>query len=142
MSCSSWRGILVLRVSLTDWLSTPACWSPCRMPRATRFIEPEGYKQRVRELFAGRAQTYHDNPGFHSKVARKVLDAGALKPGNVLLDAACGTGLITLAAAPIVGRSGRVVALDLSDAMIEKARNGQLHMMRWRAFGMLSLEHC
>jgi ubiquinone/menaquinone biosynthesis C-methylase UbiE len=46
----------------------------------------------------------------------------ALRPGERVLDIACGTGLVTWAAAEAVGPRGRVVGTDISDAMIAAAR--------------------
>jgi ubiquinone/menaquinone biosynthesis C-methylase UbiE len=50
------------------------------------------------------------------------LDLAALAPGEHVLDLACGTGLLTLAAADAVGASGKVVGTDLSGQMVDVAR--------------------
>jgi ubiquinone/menaquinone biosynthesis C-methylase UbiE len=50
------------------------------------------------------------------------LDLAALAPGEHVLDLACGTGLLTLAAADAVGPDGTVVGTDLSGQMVEVAR--------------------
>ena len=50
------------------------------------------------------------------------LDLASLAPGEHVLDLACGTGLLTLAAADAVGTNGKVVGTDLSGQMIEVAR--------------------
>lgn len=42
--------------------------------------------------------------------------------GDSVLDVACGTGLVTLRAASLVGPGGRVVGTDLSDRMVEAAQ--------------------
>ncbi|MFI5233594.1 MAG: class I SAM-dependent methyltransferase [Gemmatimonadales bacterium] len=47
-----------------------------------------------------------------------LLDIAALTPGESVLDVACGTGLVTFAAANNVGPAGRVVGTDLSAEMI------------------------
>ena len=44
------------------------------------------------------------------------------QPGEHVLDAACGTGIVARLAAPIVGPSGRTVGLDYDPIMIETAR--------------------
>jgi len=50
---------------------------------------------------------------------RKVFDALALEPGDVFLDLGCGPGDYSMEAAPIVGDSGMVYALDKSEKMVE-----------------------
>jgi ubiquinone/menaquinone biosynthesis C-methylase UbiE len=50
------------------------------------------------------------------------LDLASLAPGEHVLDLACGTGLVTLAAADSVGTNGKVVGTDLSGQMVEVAR--------------------
>jgi len=51
-----------------------------------------------------------------------LMTRAALAPGEQVLDVACGTGLIALAAADAIGPHGRVVGIDLSDRMVEAAR--------------------
>ncbi len=53
----------------------------------------------------------------------KLLACAALEPGERVLDVACGTGLVSFAAAAAVGRRGRVVGVDLSGRMVDAARN-------------------
>ena len=48
-----------------------------------------------------------------------LLDIAEIKPGERVLDVACGTGLITIPAAKKVGDSGEVVATDISQKMVE-----------------------
>ena len=62
-----------------------------------------------------------------------VLELAALKPGERVLDVACGTGLVTFPAADAVGSSGSVVATDLSESMVtrvteESERRGARHV--------------
>jgi ubiquinone/menaquinone biosynthesis C-methylase UbiE len=47
-----------------------------------------------------------------------LLAAAALRPGEDVLDTACGTGLVTLPAAAAVGPGGRVLATDLAPRMV------------------------
>jgi len=51
-----------------------------------------------------------------------LLDAAALQLGERVLDVACGTGLVSFAAAARVGAEGQVLGVDLSARMIETAR--------------------
>lgn len=47
----------------------------------------------------------------------------ALRPGEVVLDVGCGAGIDTLLAARHVGTAGRVLALDMTLAMLERTRH-------------------
>jgi ubiquinone/menaquinone biosynthesis C-methylase UbiE len=53
---------------------------------------------------------------------------GRLNPGEVILDIGCGAGFDTLQAAIQVGPSGRVIAVDMTPAMLEKTRAGAASM--------------
>jgi len=50
-----------------------------------------------------------------------LLEAADLRRGENVLDVACGTGLVTFAAAEAVGTSGKALGVDLSGKMIEEA---------------------
>jgi SAM-dependent methyltransferase len=50
------------------------------------------------------------------------LIAAVVRPGQRVLDVACGTGFATRAAASTVGSHGSVVAIDINPTMIDKAR--------------------
>ncbi len=52
----------------------------------------------------------------------QLLALAALQPGEAVLDLAAGTGLVTFPAAEAVGATGRVVATDISDAMVAMLR--------------------
>jgi SAM-dependent methyltransferase len=47
---------------------------------------------------------------------------GALKPGESVLDIGCGAGFDTLLAARQVGAAGTVIAVDMTEAMLDKTR--------------------
>jgi SAM-dependent methyltransferase len=49
---------------------------------------------------------------------------GDLEPGATVLDIGCGAGFDTLLAAQRVGPAGRVIAVDMTEAMLGKARAG------------------
>ncbi|MBX3465051.1 MAG: methyltransferase domain-containing protein [Planctomycetes bacterium] len=50
-----------------------------------------------------------------------MLQLAALRPGERVLDVACGTGIVSLAAARAVAPDGRVVGVDLAEAMVDAA---------------------
>ncbi|MCL2778246.1 MAG: arsenite methyltransferase [Polyangiaceae bacterium] len=50
------------------------------------------------------------------------LAFSAVKPGDVVLDLGSGAGIDLLLAAKKVGRTGRVIGVDMTDAMLDKAR--------------------
>ncbi len=51
-----------------------------------------------------------------------LLRAGRLEPGQRVLDAATGTGIAAEAALAVVGPGGHVTAADISQAMVDRAR--------------------
>jgi ubiquinone/menaquinone biosynthesis C-methylase UbiE len=74
---------------------------------------------------------------------RRLLELAALRPGEAVLDVACGTGLVTLEAARQVGPDGRVLGTDLSERMVERAAEaaaglglGQARFARMDAEGL------
>jgi len=63
---------------------------------------------------------------------KKLLELAALRPGERVLDTACGTGLVTFPAVRAVGPTGSVVGTDISEKMVEAAhrlaeQNGLAH---------------
>ncbi len=52
---------------------------------------------------------------------RRVL-AGLAGPGDTVIDVGCGPGYFTLPLAEMVGPAGRVIAVDLQPAMLERVR--------------------
>lgn len=67
--------------------------------------------------------------GYLELLARRFVDRRlrhypglALRPGDAVLDAGCGTGEVCGDLARIVGPQGRVAGVDLSEAMVSRAR--------------------
>ena len=50
------------------------------------------------------------------------LSMGQPRPGETVLDIGAGSGMDTFLAAKAVGKSGRVIAVDMTDAMLERGR--------------------
>jgi len=61
-------------------------------------------------------------PAIGAPVARALMEAASLRPGERVLDVACGTGVVTGLAAVQVGTDGVVVGLDVNPGMLAVAR--------------------
>lgn len=53
---------------------------------------------------------------------------GRLAPGERVVDVGCGAGIDTLIASRMIGPEGRAIGVDMTPAMIDKARNGAAAM--------------
>lgn len=75
----------------------------------------------AQHLYNSRSDTYDDSwhPAFASWLVTEILQP---QPGEKILDLACGTGLVTFAAAEITGHGGGVVGVDVTDGMLRVAR--------------------
>lgn len=60
--------------------------------------------------------------GMHRLWKRFTIQQAALRPGQVLLDVASGTGDLAKAFAKIVGPTGKVIMTDINDAMLQVGR--------------------
>jgi len=117
--------------------------------RAAR-VDPEALRSQIRDKYAEVALT--PEKGFHFHTGRPlarmlgyddgIMDAlpqgtvesfagtgnpfsfGDLRPGETVLDIGCGAGFDTLIAARQVLPAGRVIAVDMTPAMLEKAAAG------------------
>jgi len=81
----------------------------------------------VRDVFDSVASRYdimNDlmSAGLHRLWKRYTINRAALKPGNVVLDLAGGTGDLALEFSRKVGKQGQVVLADINAAMLEQGR--------------------
>lgn len=60
-------------------------------------------------------------PAMFRPWAEVLVDFARPRPGERVLDAACGTGVVARRVVPLVGRAGRTVGLDFDPAMIAMA---------------------
>lgn len=69
------------------------------------------------------AQAYEDHlvPTVFGPWARRVVELAAPKPGEVVLDVACGTGIGARLAAPLMAGGGKIISLDVDAGMIAVA---------------------
>jgi ubiquinone/menaquinone biosynthesis C-methylase UbiE len=82
---------------------------------------PEEIKQEVKERFDNLSKTY-DQIHFLKQITVRLVELTHLNQGDVVLDVATGTGAAAIAAAQMVGETGKVVAVDLSPEMLAHAR--------------------
>jgi ubiquinone/menaquinone biosynthesis C-methylase UbiE len=81
-------------------------------------------------------EKWHDwNAVVFASMTRWFCDATGAKPGQLILDAACGTGLPSLALAERIHPGGKVIAIDTSPAMVAAA------MRIARSAGVANIEH-
>ena len=60
---------------------------------------------------------------FYEPLARRLVEMAALHEGQTVLDVGTGTGLAAFLAAKLVGPTGKVLGVDLSDGMLSVATN-------------------
>lgn len=61
-------------------------------------------------------------PVIFTELAERLVAAAAVAPGQQVLDAACGTGVVARAAAGRVGADGQVTGVDINPDMLSTAR--------------------
>ena len=81
-------------------------------------------QQRVQRYGWDRAASYYEQSWSRQLAPAQdlLMKMAALRPGERVLDIACGTGLVTFRAASAVGSTGEVVGTDISEAMVDAGR--------------------
>lgn len=77
-----------------------------------------------REYTGTAAENYQRDfvPAIAEPVSAALFEAAALRPGERVLDVACGTGVIARRAAELVGPTGTATGVDVAPDMIDVAR--------------------
>ena len=88
-----------------------------------RTVEMEEAKTKAAATYNAAADSF-DEPAlsFWDLIGRRTIDRLRLKPGDRVLDVACGSGASALPAAQRVGSSGAVLGIDLAERLLELAR--------------------
>jgi ubiquinone/menaquinone biosynthesis C-methylase UbiE len=87
-------------------------------------------QERLIETYRKKAKHYditsrlYPAPGYPQREQRiRAVRALGLRPGDSVIDMACGTGLNFRLLEKVVGPSGRIVGVDLTDAMLARAED-------------------
>lgn len=92
-------------------------------------------KNKAKETYNAAADCFDHSPlTFWAKYGRKTVERLSLRPGSKVLDTACGTGASAIPAAEIVGCTGKVTGIDISENMLELAER------KARAAGLCNTE--
>jgi len=78
--------------------------------------------------------------GLHHRWRERAADLARVKPGDRVLDVACGTGDLAIELARRVGPAGTVIGSDFSEAMLERARSKE-PALRWEWGNALELDY-
>lgn len=94
-------------------------------------------RERLIETYRKKARHYdvtsrlYPAPGYPQRAQRlRVVQSLGLCPGDTVVDIACGTGLNFRMVEEAIGPSGRIVGVDLTDAMLDRARE-RVDANRW-----------
>jgi ubiquinone/menaquinone biosynthesis C-methylase UbiE len=122
-------------------------------------------KKEVKSYFENTATKWDEmrREYYDEQLREIVINRAGIKKGAVVLDIGIGTGFLTLGAAKAVGKAGKVIGVDLSEAMLNKAKenlskNGLIDRVEFRigdaenipleddsvdiAIGNMILHHC
>ncbi|MGB3512260.1 MAG: methyltransferase domain-containing protein [Microcoleaceae cyanobacterium] len=80
------------------------------------------YKQEIADLYTLRSEKY-DNSHWHWRIANNLVECAQVNSGQQILDIATGTGHCPIAAAKLVGETGKVIGIDIAPGMITEAKN-------------------
>jgi ubiquinone/menaquinone biosynthesis C-methylase UbiE len=82
------------------------------------------YKEVEKEVYSRTAESYAKyGASIFESMASPLLKGVSLRPGQKILDVACGIGIPSLSAAERVAPNGSVIGIDLASGMIEIARS-------------------
>ncbi|MBI2071233.1 MAG: methyltransferase domain-containing protein [Elusimicrobia bacterium] len=90
----------------------------------TPIFNPGRFTQESKEAWNRAARNYDEKIArrFFERFALAMADWARLKPGENILDVACGSGIVSFAAAQQIGSSGSILGIDLSNEMIQLAQ--------------------
>src|SRR4051794_17225209 len=105
--------------------------SAAKLPRSRSGLvsESDRTRERVIEIYRRKAKHYDITsrlspvPGYPERAQRRrAVQALRLRPGDSVVDVACGTGLNFPLIQKLIGPDGRILGVDLTDAMLARAQ--------------------
>jgi demethylmenaquinone methyltransferase/2-methoxy-6-polyprenyl-1,4-benzoquinol methylase len=92
--------------------------------------QPDGTREHLIETYRKKAKHYdvtsrlYPMPGYPQRTQRlRAVRALGLRPGDSVVDVACGTGLNFSLIEQAIGPTGKIVGVDLTDAMLARAQH-------------------
>jgi ubiquinone/menaquinone biosynthesis C-methylase UbiE len=90
----------------------------------------DGTREHLIETYRKKAKHYdltsrlYPAPGYPQRAQRlRAIRALRLRPGDTVIDMACGTGLNFALVEKVIGPEGRIIGVDLTDAMLDRAHD-------------------
>jgi len=95
-----------------------------RHQSSRRRTEPKKVKRRARRYFATVANRWDQmrEDFFDHAVAELIVKLAAIRPESTIVDVGCGTGFLTQEVAMQTQGRGKIVGVDLSPSMLQKAK--------------------
>ena len=107
---------------------------------------PGSAQERLIETYRKKAKHYdltsrlYPAPGYPQRGQRqRAVRALGLRPGATVVDMACGTGLNFALIEQAIGPGGRIVGVDLTDAMLAQARD-RIEANGWRNVSLVQAD--
>jgi demethylmenaquinone methyltransferase/2-methoxy-6-polyprenyl-1,4-benzoquinol methylase len=103
-------------------------------------------RERLIETYRKKAKRYditsrfYPAPGYPQRAQRlKAVHALGLRPGDSVVDIACGTGLNFALIEELIGPDGSIVGVDLTDAMLVQAQR-RIERKRWSNISLVQAD--
>ncbi|VAW71478.1 hypothetical protein MNBD_GAMMA12-3804 [hydrothermal vent metagenome] len=81
----------------------------------------DAYHKHLSDIYDERSVN-HNNSEWHQETALKLVEEMPPQIGSTVLDIGTGTGFIAFHAATLVGSKGKVIGVDISEGMLNKAK--------------------
>jgi ubiquinone/menaquinone biosynthesis C-methylase UbiE len=103
-------------------------------------------KSKLRDLYRARAANYDFSANLYYLIGfrevryrKRAVSALGLNSGDTVVEIGCGTGLNFPYLLVSVGETGRLIGVDLTDAMLAKARE-RIHRKGWQNVELLEVD--